>query len=231
MSASLANFTDHAFVPGFLARALPRGATPAPARHAAARHAIPLEYKSDSEIYAEGGAALSVYQVETGVVRTCKYMSDGRRQIDAFYAAGEIFGLQAGAEHELTAEAVSDCVLTVFRRGHHEMPASAQDGTAMDMLTYAMSCLSRARAHSLLLGRGSASQKLAAFLLEMTGQDAAQGVVELAMSRQDIADYLGLTMETISRTFAQFERDDIIVLTTARRIHLKDRAALHRLNS
>jgi CRP/FNR family nitrogen fixation transcriptional regulator len=189
-----------------------------------------LHFAAESEIYAEGDTAKSFYKVVRGVVRTCKFLSDGRRQIDAFYAAGDVFGFEIGMEHGLSAEAVSDCILVpTFRHGLQTMKDDSS--VALKMLSHALQCLERTRAHSFLLGRSSAAQKLAAFLLEMAEAQATDQVVDLAMTRHDIADYLGLTIETVSRTLSQLERDGVISLPSARRVIVKNPTALKGFNA
>jgi CRP/FNR family transcriptional regulator, nitrogen fixation regulation protein len=229
MSASLALSVDQGFAAAHAAFAQLRAETPAftPGNAGAAvRH-----YTADSEIYAEGDDANFFYKVASGVVRTCKFLSDGRRQIDAFHVAGDVFGFETSSEHRLSAEAVSDCTLIPYRRRGFESLASRDDRVAGQLFSYAMRCLERAQDHSLLLGRRSAPQKLAAFLLEMAERRTDEGVIELAMTRQDIADYLGLTIETVSRTLSQFEREGVIELPTARRVRLRDLEALRSLNA
>ena len=193
--------------------------------------ATSLHFAADQEIYAEGDPATTFYKVVSGVVRTCKFLSDGRRQIDAFYGVGEVFGFEAGAEHRLSAEAVSDCVVVPHRRRGFELMAGRDDRVAGQLFSYVMQCLERSQDHSLLLGRRSAAQKLAVFLLDMADRRPGAAVIELAMTRQDIADYLGLTIETVSRTLSQFERDGLISLAGARRVSLTDIKGLRRLNS
>jgi CRP/FNR family nitrogen fixation transcriptional regulator len=192
---------------------------------------VVLHFAADRPIYVEGDEARSFYKVVGGVVRTCRFLSDGRRQIDAFHMAGEVFGFEAGADHRMSAEAVSDCTLVAYRRRGLESMITQDESLSRWFFSHAMNCLALAREHSLLLGRGSAAQKISAFLLEAADRDGGDGVVELAMSRQDIADYLGLTIETVSRTLSQLERDGTIKLPTARRVVLKDRRALRMLNS
>jgi CRP/FNR family nitrogen fixation transcriptional regulator len=102
------------------------------------------------------------------------------------------------------------------------------DAMGLKLFSYAMQCLQRSRAHALLLGRGSATHKLAAFLSELFAASPGDAI-ELAMSRLDIADYLGLTIETVSRTLSQLERDGVIAMARSRRISLKNPAALQRL--
>jgi CRP/FNR family nitrogen fixation transcriptional regulator len=190
-----------------------------------------LHFNPDQEIYAEGDEATTFYKVVSGVIRTCKFLSDGRRQIDAFYGEGEVFGFETGREHRLSAEAVSDCVVVAYRRRGFDTLAGRDDRVAGQLFSYVMRCLERSQDHSLLLGRRSASQKLAAFLLEMAARRPGGTVIELAMTRQDIADYLGLTIETVSRTLSLFERDGLITLTSARRVGLADMRGLRELNT
>lgn len=180
-----------------------------------------LRFTQDESIFVEGDDAGGMYRVVSGVVRTCKFLADGRRHIDAFYASGDVFGFELGQERQFSAEAVTACAVAKLRR-----PAAETDpAAAAQLYGYAMRSLARAQAHSQLLGRGSAGQKLASFLLErMSGEPA--GMMELPMARHDIADYLGLTIETVSRTMAQFEKDGLLKLITARRIRILDRKGL-----
>jgi len=190
-----------------------------------------LNFSQDREIYGEGDKAEIFYKVVSGVVRTCKFLSDGRRQIDAFYIAGEVFGFEPGKEYRLSAEAVSDCTLIAYRRQGVEKLAAGNDVLSQQLFSYALHSMARAQEHSLVLGRRSAVEKVAAFLMEWAQRSASSQTVALAMTRQDIADYLGLTIETVSRTLSQLERDAVIELPSARQIRFKDRAALRDLNS
>ena len=196
-----------------------------------------LCFAQDREIYGEGDAADSFFQVVEGVVRTCKFLSDGRRQIDAFHVAGDVFGFEAGVEHRLSAEAVCDCRLASHRRRGVEELAATDPALSRQLFSVAMQSMTRAQDHSLLLGRRSAVEKVAAFLMEWAGHAAGcqtitlAPTITLAMTRQDIADYLGLTIETVSRTLSQLERDAVIEIPTARQIRLKNLAALHSLKS
>jgi CRP/FNR family nitrogen fixation transcriptional regulator len=216
--------------PGFVPALAATAAWATPAFPESGAGASVLHFAPDTEIYAEGEAATSFYKVVSGVVRTCKFLSDGRRQIDAFYGTGEIFGFEAGAEHKLSAEAVSDCTVVPYRRRGFEGLAERDDKVAGQLFSFAMRCLERAQEHALLLGRRSAAQKLAAFLLEMADRQPAGTTIELPMTRQDIADYLGLTIETVSRTLSQLERDGVIALPSARRVCVRDARALRHLN-
>lgn len=186
----------------------------------------------DHEIFAEGDNAEYFYKVVSGVVRTYKVLSDGRRQIDAFHLAGDFFGLESGADHRFTAEAVGDVSVVAFRRCNLETLARNDAELARLVVAAMMRSLERAQDHMLLLGRKSAIEKIATFLLDFAERLAATGDVELPMSRVDIADHLGLTIETVSRSLTQLERSGVIGLPTNRRaIRLNDRAALRRLDS
>lgn len=190
-----------------------------------------LHFAPDGEIYADGSECASFYKVARGVVRTCKFRSDGRRQIDAFYLPGDMFGFEAGAEHRLSAEAVSECSVIAYRWRGLDTLSSFDDRTARLFLSCAMQGLRRAQEHSLLLGRRSASQKVAAFLVDMADRGADGDKIDLAMARQDIADYLGLTIETVSRTLSQLERDGMIALPSARRVCVTNRLVLRQQSS
>jgi CRP/FNR family transcriptional regulator, nitrogen fixation regulation protein len=193
--------------------------------------ALVLCFAQDREIYGEGDAADTFFKVVEGVVRTCKFLNDGRRQIDGFHVTGDVFGLEAGAEHRLSAEAVCNCRLTSHRRRGLERLAANDLALSQQLLSYAMRGMTRAQDHSLLLGRKSAVEKVAAFLMECAQHSAGCQTITLTMTRQDIADYLGLTIETVSRTLSQLERDAVIEIPTARQIRFRDPAALQDLNS
>lgn len=217
-----------AFVPPLASSPMPWAASPRGATIGTglAQKGTVLHFVSDNEVYAEGDEATSFYRVVSGVVRTCKFLSDGRRQIEAFHVAGDVFGLEAGVEHRLSAEAVSDCTVMSYRRSGLETLIAGDDGLAQQFFAYAMQCVVRAQDHSLVLGRPSAAQRVAAFLLELADRSPGGQIIELAMTRQDIADYLGLTIETVSRTLSQFEREAMIARPAARRIMLRNLAAL-----
>ena len=228
MSVSLAVAAKHA--------AHPAGFAPLPwtmleDRDAFELTGVAMNFAADRQIYAEGDEARCFYKVVSGTVRTCRFLSDGRRQIDAFHMAGEVFGFEAGADHRMSAEAVTECTLIAYRRRGLEQMVAQDDRLGRWFFSHAMTCMALAREHSLLLGRGSAAQKISAFLLEIADREASDTIVDLAMSRQDIADYLGLTIETVSRTLSHLERDGVIALPSARRVMLKDRRMLKALNS
>ncbi|KQT55202.1 MULTISPECIES: helix-turn-helix domain-containing protein [unclassified Aureimonas] len=180
-----------------------------------------VEFAQDARIYDEGEATRSFYKVVGGMVRTCKYRSDGRRQIDGFHEEGDVFGLEPGTTYSLTAEAVSGCTLVAYKwRG---LEAACGDGERSALVFgFALTSLQRTRDHALLLGGATAAQKVATFLVEMAERRQTDGAVDLVMCRQDIADYLGLTIETVSRTLSQFERKGLIALPSSRHVVMRD---------
>ncbi len=181
------------------------------------------------EIFAEGDDTHLFYKVISGVVRVCRFLSDGRRQIEAFHVEGEVFGFELGEERLLSAEAVGDCSLISYRRGHIETLAKKDQAVAHQLFQYAMQNLAQAQGHCLVLGRRGAAEKVASFLLDWAQHSMDKGVIHLAMTRQDIADYLGLTIESVSRSLSQFERNGVIALPSARQVRMLNTDALEDL--
>jgi CRP/FNR family nitrogen fixation transcriptional regulator len=190
-----------------------------------------LSFGENRGIYGEGDEADLFFKVALGVVRTCTFLSDGRRQIDAFYVPGNVFGIELGAEHSLSAETVCDSTVIAYRRRDLEALAANSEGFSRQLFSYAMQNLARAQRHAVLLGRRCAIEKLSAFLTDWAAYTPGSDVLTLQMPRQDIADYLGLSIETISRTFAHLEGKALIELPTARQVRLMDSEGLRDLNS
>ena len=176
----------------------------------------------DQEIFCEGGDADYFFKVVSGVVRTCKFLADGRRQIDAFYVIGDIFGFEPSGCHRLSAEAVTGCTVIAYRRTKVDVLGDCDRTLSQELLNFAMRGMMKAQEHSLLLGRRGAMEKVAGFLLAWAGNGLNCSSITLAMTRQDMADYLGLTIETVSRTLSQLERDNVIALPSARQILLRN---------
>jgi CRP/FNR family nitrogen fixation transcriptional regulator len=186
-------------------------------------------YARDEEIYGEAEEAEFVYKVVSGAVRTYKLLSDGRRQIGAFHLPGDLFGFESGAAHKLTAEAVADTVVMAFRRRTLEHYAARNLDVARELWSLTARNLDHAETHMLLLGRKTAAERVAAFLLEMDERTRSTGGIDLPMSRRDIADYLGLTLETVSRTISQLEAEGLVERTKARQITVQRRGKLRNL--
>ncbi len=191
----------------------------------------PMHFERNVEIYGEGEPAEYFYHVVTGAVRTYKVLQDGRRQIGSFQLPGDFFGLEAGAQHGFSAEAIIDSTVRVAKRSVIVAMAARDSDIAADLWTSTAGGLRAAQDHMLLLGRKNAEERVATFLLDMARREFTEQLVELPMSRQDIADYLGLTIETVSRTLTQLEGKAAIELSSSRRIVLRSRSSLQRLNA
>ena len=189
-------------------------------------------YKRGTEIYGEKEPAEHVYQVKTGAVRSYKLLTDGRRQIGAFHLVGDIFGLENGSVHRFTAEAVVKTTVRLIKRQSLEAVAESDAVVTRNLLSLTTSKLEHAENHMLLLGRKTSLERVAAFLIEMDARLTATGVVALPMSRRDIADYLGLTLETVSRAISRLHRAGLLhfIGTNQREISLRDRAGLESFN-
>jgi len=189
-----------------------------------------MSYPRNTEIFGENEPAEYLYRVVSGSVRTYKILSDGRRQIGGFYLPGDIFGLEFADEHTFSAEAINDAKVLVVKRSTLGTQANRDAAVARELFTLTGRELRRVQDRMLLLVR-SAHERVASFLLEMADRGSARSAIELPMSRQDIADYLGLTIETVSRTLTSLESTAAIEVPTSRRIVLRNRSALSRLNS
>lgn len=210
------------------ATAIPRQSNSVAARPVGAARTL----GKGEELFAEGDAADFFYKVVSGTVRTYRLLNDGRRQIDEFQLAGDIFGLEAGAKHRFSADAVDVATVVAFRRRRFETLAHDDPALVDQVMSSMMRSLERAHDHMMLLGRKTAQEKVATFLLDMARRVSNEDRFELPMQRTDIADHLGLTIETVSRTLTQFAREGIIKLAAASRsVVLCDRVALQRLNA
>ena len=172
-------------------------------------------YAPNTVIYAQGDATGHLYLVEFGTVRICRLTADGRRQISAFHFAGEVFGFESGAEHHFYAESVDGAGVRVLR------PRSG-DKTAQCLLPVALQNLTRAQEHLLVLGRQNGAEKIAAFLLDVHERQGAGRVIDLPMQRCDIADYLGLSFETVSRILTRLKTAGTIRIPHVKQIELVD---------
>jgi CRP/FNR family nitrogen fixation transcriptional regulator len=185
-------------------------------------------YRKGAEIFGEKEPADYVYQVASGAVRSYKLLSDGRRQIGAFHLVSDIFGLEIGTEHRFTAEAIVDTTVRLLKRRSLEMVAESNVTVARNLLSMTTNNLRHAEDHMLLLGRKTSLERVAAFLIEMDRRSTAAGILALPMCRRDIADYLGLTLETVSRALSRLHDLGILgfIGNNQRQIVLLDREQL-----
>jgi CRP/FNR family nitrogen fixation transcriptional regulator len=187
---------------------------------------VQVRYAREEEIFGEGEPADHVYKVLSGGVRTYRILRDGRRQIDEFHFAGGHFGIEAGSEHRTTAEAITDATVLVARRVSLSDLSDQGGDVARQLLQLTVEGLRRTQDHVVLLGRKSACERVASLLLDLAERAGNPRTLDVPMSRQDMADYLGLTIETVSRTLTQLQGDGMIEIPTSRRIVLRNRAAL-----
>ena len=193
--------------------------------------AAEFSYKKDEEIYGEDEPSDYVYQVIRGSVRSYKLLSDGRRQIGAFYLPGDVFGLESGPVHRLTAEAIVDTTVRLVKRRSLEQAAGITVEVARSLWSMTAGELRHAEDHMLLLGRKSAMERVASFLLEMDRRLAVTGMMALPMCRRDIGDYLGLTLETVSRALSQLHSQGVLGFSGARQIVLRNRQRLRSMDA
>jgi CRP/FNR family transcriptional regulator, nitrogen fixation regulation protein len=185
-----------------------------------------MAYPRDTEIFGENEPADYLYKVLNGAVRTYKILSDGRRQVGGFYLPGDIFGLEFAKDHTLSAEAITDAKVLVVKRSALNALAGRDGSVAQQLFALTGRELHRVQDRILLLIK-NARERVAGFLLEMAERASENNTIELPMSRQDIADYLGLAIETVSRTLTALETASAIeVSPSSRRIVLRNRAAL-----
>jgi CRP/FNR family nitrogen fixation transcriptional regulator len=210
--------------PTFRANAVfPQGALAGSDLLAAMQPAAVTLFPADAAIYAQGDAAgRELYLVEFGTVRICRMTADGRRQITGFLTAGDVFGFEAGDEHDSYAESVDGAGIRILRPMAGQEPATA-------ILRMALKSLARTQHQLMLLGCRSAHARMAAFLADLSERQGAERVVHLAMQRNDVADYLGMTIETVSRTLRFLKDEGIIRLRSIADIEILDRTALEDL--
>ena len=187
---------------------------------------LKMVFAAGEEIYAQEDEADLIYQVVRGAVRTTHLQEDGRRQVGDFYYAGDVFGVEIGDRHRFSAEALLDCEILVLKRSG----SRAYEPGQIERLLWAATTqeLARTQAHMLLLGRTSAAEKVARFLLDLARRFGSD-LVSLPMSRQDMADYLGLTIETISRMLGRLQAEGLVEFTGARRFRIRRESALQSL--
>ena len=180
----------------------------------------------NEEIVAEGDPADCWFKVISGTVRVCKLLADGRRHIAEFHFSGDCFGFENMPERLFSAEAVTDVVVMRFPRRATERLIDDNPTLARSLRDMTLRDLANAQIRMLMLGRMSAPERVAAFLLEMFDRRDVVRVLDLPMSRNDIADYLGLTIETVCRVMSAFKREGLIDIPTPHRVELRERAAL-----
>ena len=188
---------------------------------------ITVTIQRGHEVYGQGQPTEFCWRIFSGCVRTVKLLEDGRRLIGAFLWPGDLFGIDDLSVHDFGTEAVTDVTLRRYPR--RTVEALAQSHTALALQLRAMTAvnLQHANRQMILLGRRTIMEKVASFLLDMDRRstETDRWIVDVPMSRADIADYLGTTIETVSRTIARLRRDGTLAILRSG-FELRDRVAL-----
>ena len=184
-------------------------------------------FPRNGQFYIEGDTPTYLYEIISGVARSYRMTADGRRQIVAFYVPGDFFGFEIEATHALSTEAVGDTKARLVKLASF-LNFASHDDAAAHQLWLSVSCqIRRDEEHILQLGR-TAQARVASFLLEMARRMPGANAVAFSISRLDIADYLDLRLETVSRTLTRFARSGAIALS-GRKITISNRTLLTQL--
>ncbi len=173
---------------------------------------IVVRFGRHETIFNQGDEAKYSYRLVSGAVRHSKFLVNGRRQIADFSLPGEYFGFQNDCEHSLTAEALSDVVVVRYPRSHVERLGEEVADVRRELMLNLRRELMMAQEHLVMLGRQSAKERVASFIVALANRvDAGNGdTITLPMGRQDIADYLGLTIETVCRAISDLKQCGVI---------------------
>jgi CRP/FNR family transcriptional regulator, nitrogen fixation regulation protein len=185
-----------------------------------------LSFSRNDEIYAEGDGSDCWYKVVSGTVRVCKMLADGRRHIAEFCFSGDCFGVDSTNERTYSAEAVDEAIVMRYPRKSTDRLIDQNPALARLLRDAILHDLANAHGRTLLLGRMTAPERVAAFLLEMCDRRDRARILDLPMSRSDIADYLGLTIETVCRVLSSFKHEGVIAIANPHRIELLSRQTL-----
>lgn len=210
---TLVSFSDH------------RCLADAPILNAAVdQHGTRLHFERNTQIYAQADQVEMLYKVVRGVVRTSRLTVEGRRQVGDFYYPGDLFGLEPGPDHRFGAEALEDCEVLAVRRATVRA-AIGEVGLDRAILEAQRLEMERLQDHLVMLGRRTARERVAGFLIAIA-QRSSSDQANLVMGRQDIADYLGLTIETVSRMLTQLQGEAIVEFPTSRHFQIRRWTAL-----
>jgi CRP/FNR family transcriptional regulator len=190
-----------------------------------------LKLAAGQALFHEGDPATRVFTLTRGTLKLYKLLADGRRQVTGFLHPGDFLGISIDDEHAFSAEALEESQLCWFPRARFDDFVEEQPAMERELYRMAAHELAAAQQQFVLLGRKTASERLASFLLLLAERSelsngAGGGMVRLPMSRSDIADYLGLTKETVSRVISALKRDRVIRLETLDVIQVLDRDRL-----
>lgn len=187
--------------------------------------------RAEQSVFHEGDPAKRVFMVTHGALKLYTLLADGRRQITGFMFPGDFLGVRVDEEYAFTVEALEETELWWFSRDAFDRFTAEHPQVERELYRLAAHELAEAQRQMVLLGRKAAAERLASFFLSLLERaERASGVPErifdLPMSRIDIADYLGLTKETVSRMLAHLRSRGLIRLQAQDRVEVLDRDAL-----
>jgi CRP-like cAMP-binding protein len=195
------------------------------------RVAVKVRFRRNETVFSDGDPAHHAYKMISGVVRLCKHMPDGRRQIAGFRLPGEFFGLMESGEYRYTAEAVSDIVLSSYPQ--HQLATLADERPALrrQFVGAVVRHIEEMEEQIVLLGRQTAKERVAAFLVALSKRTGSEDddIIDVPMSRHDMADFLGLTIETVCRALSDLKRSGDIEAITLHQFRLRGLIALREL--
>jgi len=173
-------------------------------------------FGSGKTIFSEGELADNAFGLSRGIVRIYKRLSDGRHQVLSFALAGDFLGMPLSDQHKYSADAVGEVSLCRFSRSELLRLIVSSPNLMRRLIEFANRELDMAQAQLLLLGNGSAEKRVAIFLISWRNRlarvsaSSSSKIVPLPMRRRDIAAFLGLKLETVSRTFARLEEKNVL---------------------
>jgi CRP-like cAMP-binding protein len=187
-------------------------------------------YARNNTIFSEGEDAEYSYRVVSGAVRLSKMMPDGRRQIAQFALPGDFFGINWLQDHALTAEALTEVTLICYGRARLERLGDENREVRAELFSTLRHDLWATQNHLVILGQQSANERVASFLAQLMhrSRQADTRAIDIPMTRQDIADYLGLTIETVCRSLTKLKQAGIIDIPSRHQIVVRNTAALRR---
>jgi CRP-like cAMP-binding protein len=185
-----------------------------------------VSLRREQPLFREADPAEFYFKVVSGAVRSCKLLADGRRHVGDFFLAGDFIGLDAEASYSFTAEAVTETIVVRYSRRSVDALAWQEPRVGHSLLRIVCHGLSAAQQQMVLLGRKTAEERIASFILGLAERNGAANRVSLPMTRSDIGDHLGLTMETVSRALTQLRKDGVIELTSSHELIIRDRETL-----
>lgn len=183
-------------------------------------------FKAGEQLFRQGEPVRLVYRIQKGAVISYRLLSDGRRQVTGFHLPGDFVGLEAGIEHATTAEALSTVHASAMERVELAERAATDSGLVRALWQVTVRAFHRSEDHALILSRQGANERVVAFLLDFAERLGHPEFIDLPMTRQDIADHVGLTIHTVSRTLSQLQTEGLIEARSTRHVRLLQRGRL-----